>query len=128
MKNLKKLTEKEEELMTLLWDNGPMYVREMLDHFDEPKPHFNTVSTFVRLLEQKGFVAHERTGNSYRYYPVVSRDDYSRLSLRSVMERYFDNSVGGLVSALVSERSLSDDELRELMAIVSRAAGSEEGK
>lgn len=115
---MKRLTEKEEEIMKCFWDKGPMYVRDIIDLLPDPKPHFNTVSTFVRLLEQKGFVGHERTGNSYRYFPVVNREDYSASALNNIIERYFDSSVMNVVSALVRDKNLSDDEVGELINLV----------
>ena len=73
--DMKKLTKKEEEIMNLFWDKGAMFVRELLEHYDEPKPHFNTLSTMVRNLEANGYVSHKAYGNSYQYYPVVTRED-----------------------------------------------------
>lgn len=115
---MKKLTEREEELMTILWDNGPLFVREIIDLMPEPKPHFNTVSTFVRLLESKGFVTHSKFGGSYRYEAVLSRDDFSRSTLQDVVDRYFGSSIKASVSALVDNEKLSDDEIRELIEMV----------
>lgn len=117
---MKKLTEREEELMTILWDNGPLFVREIIDRMPEPKPHFNTVSTFVRLLESKGFVTHSKFGGSYRYEAALSRDDFSRSTLRDVVDRYFGSSIKASVSALVDTEKLSDDEIRELVELVIR--------
>ena len=115
---MKKLTEREEELMTILWDNGPLFVREIIDLMPEPKPHFNTVSTFVRLLESKGFVTHSKFGGSYRYEAALSRDDFSRSTLQDVVDRYFGSSIKASVSALVDNEKLSDDEIRELIEMV----------
>ena len=112
---MKQLTEKEEELMNLFWERGPMFVREIVELYPDPKPHFNTISTFVRVLEQKGYVGHEQFGNSYKYHAAVSREEFSRKTLRSVMNRYFDNSLSGIVSALFNDEDLSDDEIRELI-------------
>lgn len=115
---MKRLTEREEELMTILWDNGPMFVKEIIERLPEPKPHFNTVSTFVRLLESKGFVRHEKFGGSYRYEAAVSRDEFSRSTLKDVVDRYFSSSIKASVSALVSDESLSDDDIRLLIETV----------
>lgn len=112
---MEKLTRKEEEIMEILWENGPMFVREMLELLPEPKPHFNTVSTFVRALEEKGFVAHERFGNTYRYYAAVSRNDFKGKTLAGIIGKYFNNSYLGAVSTLVREEKISLDELKELI-------------
>ena len=115
---MKNLTDREEEIMTILWDNGPMFVREIIEHFDDPKPHFNTISTFVRLLESKGYVTHSKFGSSYRYEAAISRDEFSRTTLRDVVNRYFGSSIKASVSALVKDEQLSDDELRQIVETV----------
>lgn len=114
------LTAKEEEIMDLFWDNGPMFVRELLDHYGEPKPHFNTLSTIVRSLEDKGFLSHRSYGKTYRYYAVVKREEYRKESLRSVIMKYFDASPFSAVSVLVKSEELSADELRKLLDMVER--------
>lgn len=73
MKQMKRLTVKEEEIMRIFWEHGPMFVRELLSFYDEPKPHYNTVSTLVRGLEEKGFVGYKAYGNTYQYYALVSK-------------------------------------------------------
>ncbi|MBD5239287.1 MAG: BlaI/MecI/CopY family transcriptional regulator [Bacteroidales bacterium] len=113
-----KLTEREEELMRLFWQHGPMFVRELLDRLPDPKPHVNTVATFVRLMEQKGVLAHEAIGHNHRFYPTISAQDYSRSALRSVISRYFNNSLQGAISALISDEKLTDAEIRELIQMV----------
>ena len=112
---MKRLTAKEEEVMGYFWEKGPLFVRELLSFYDEPKPHFNTLSTVVRGLEEKGFVGHKVYGNTYQYYATVSRDDYRRGTLRGVISKYFDNSYLGVVSSLVQEEKISVDDLTELI-------------
>ena len=112
---MKRLTAKEEEVMGWFWEKGPLFVRELLSFYDEPKPHFNTLSTVVRGLEEKGFVGHKTYGNTYQYYATVSRDDYRRGTLRGVISKYFDNSYLGVVSTLVQEEKISVEELKELI-------------
>ena len=112
---MKGLTDKEEELMHFFWTHGSLFVKQIVEKYPDPKPHLNTISTFVRTLEQKGYVGHEQYGNTYLYHAVVSREEYSRKTLRSVMSRYFDNSLTGIVSALFKDENLSDDEIKELI-------------
>ena len=100
---MKKLTAKEEEVMGFFWKKGPLYVKDILELYSNPKPHFNTVSTVVRGLEERGFVGHKAYGKTYQYYAVVSRDDYRKGTLRGVISKYFDNSYLGVVSSLVEE-------------------------
>ena len=110
--NSEKLTRREEELMRCFWEHGPLFVRELVALSPDPKPHFNTLSTMVRALEAKGYVAHNSFGSTYQYYPVVSEEEFSRSTLIS---RYFENSYLGAVSALVEEEKISVDELRCLI-------------
>ena len=116
----KRLTAKEEEVMGFFWTNGPMFVKQIVEMYDEPRPHFNTISTMVRALEAKGYVAHKSFGNTYQYYPVVDEQAFSRRTLGSVIDRYFKRSGLGAVSALVEEELISVDELRELIDRIER--------
>ena len=118
---MKTLTSKEEEIMGFFWEKGPLFVRQMLEFYDEPRPHFNTLSTFVRGLEDKGYVAHRTMGNTYQYYAVVSRDDFKKKTLKGIISKYFNNSYLGVVSSLVKEEEISLDELKELIHEVENA-------
>lgn len=112
---MKSLTAKEEEIMGWFWEKGPMFVKEIRALYGDPKPHFNTLSTIVRGLEEKGYVAHKAYGNTYQYYATVSREDFSRSTLRSVIGKYFNNSYLSAVSSLVQEEDISLDELKLLI-------------
>lgn len=112
------LTDKELVVMNMLWENGPLFVKEMLALHDEPKPHFNTLSTVVRILEEKGHVAHEVFGSTYRYYAIAKKEDFMRQSFSRLVKDYFNNSYKNAVSALVETEVLSDDDLAEIMALI----------
>lgn len=112
---MKQLTEREEAIIRLMWERGPLFVREIIDLLPEPKPHFNTVSTFVRILEEKGFVGHNTFGKSHQYYALVSEEEYNRRTVKDIMERYFHNSAARLVSTLVEDEEISLDEIQELI-------------
>ena len=118
---MKGLTAKEEEIMGFFWEKGPLFVKEMLAFYEEPKPHFNTLSTIVRGLEDKGFLAHYIFGNAYQYYPIVSEEDFRKGTLRNVISKYFNNSYLNAVSSLVKEEDISLDELRQLIQEVEKA-------
>lgn len=117
----KKLSPKEEEIMSCFWQHGPLFVREVVDMMGDPKPHFNTVSTFVRSLEAKGWLTHERLGNSFRYAPAVPVEEYRDRSLRGFIDRFFGRSYLNVVSSLVKEEKISTEELRELIEQVEAA-------
>lgn len=118
---MKNLTVKEEEIMQLFWEHGPMFVKELLELYDEPRPHFNTLSTYVRMLEERGFIDHKQFGTSYQYYPKVSEKEYRKRTLRGVISKYFNNSYMGLVSSLVKEEEISLEELKELIEQVEQS-------
>ncbi len=113
-----KLTVKEEEVMRHFWSKGELFVRELVTHYDDPKPHFNTLSTVVRGLEEKGFLSHHDYGSTYRYYAIISQEEFSKMSLHGVIGKYYDNSIFSAVSALVETKEISSDELRELLRMV----------
>ena len=113
---MKPLTKREEEIMESYWDKGGMHIRELQALYDDPKPHVNTLSTLVHILEDKGFLSHKAvTAKSYKYFPVLSRDDYRRGSLKNVVDKFFGKSYLGVVSALVKDENVSLDDLRELI-------------
>ncbi len=104
--------------MKMLWGHGPLFVREMLGFYPEPKPHFNTISTTVRILEEKGYISHEVIGSSHRYYAVAPQRQFRDRSLRDLVANFFNNSYKSAVSALVEEEKISVDELRQIIDIV----------
>ena len=79
---MKGLTAKEEEIMGFFWEKGPLFVKELLAFYSDPKPHFNTLSTIVRGLEEKGYLSHEAFGNTYRYFAIISNDEFRSRTLK----------------------------------------------
>ena len=118
---MKTLSAREEEIMEFFWEKGPLFVKEIVALYDEPRPHFNTWSTFVRGLEEKGYVGHRVFGNTYQYYALVSREDFKKKTLKGIISKYFNNSYLGVVSSLVKEEDISLDELKELIREVENA-------
>ena len=112
---MKRLTSKEEEILGYFWAKGPLFVRELLDLQEEPKPHYNTLSTIVRTLEEKGYIGSKAFGDTHHYYALISEDEYRRKTLRQVVNKYFDNSYTRVVSTLIEEEALTLDELQELI-------------
>jgi len=109
------LTKAEEQVMQILWDMGKGLVKDIRDHFDDPKPARNTISTVVRVLERKKYVDHKAYGNVHVYYPVVSKKEYSRNQLFRLLDGYFDNSFPALATFFAREKDLSVRELEELL-------------
>lgn len=116
----KGLTKREEEIMELFWQEGPLFVKELIPFFDEPKPHINTISTIVRGLEEKGYIAHKAYGNTFQYYATVSKNEYGKKSLKSIINQYFKNSYLNAVSSLVEDDHISLEELKELVEKINK--------
>ena len=118
---MQRLTNKEEEVMKLLWNLEKAFVKELLEAFPgKRKPHYNTLSTIVRNLEEKGFVGHEAFGNTYRYYPLVAMEDYRTEFIGKSIAEYFDHSYKSLVSYFAREEKISADELREIIELMEK--------
>jgi predicted transcriptional regulator len=115
-KEMKKLTNKEREVMELFWQHGPMFVRELLEHYEEPRPHFNTLSTIVRRLERDGYIGHKQYGSTYQYHALISEQDYAKKNIFRLVDDYIEDSYKGLVSTFLKEEKLSVDELRDLIS------------
>jgi predicted transcriptional regulator len=118
---MKNLTKKEEEIMSILWANGPMRVKDIQDLYDEPKPHINTISTLIRILEDKGYVGYKPAGKAYRYYALVSKDNFKQNTLTKVISEYFNNSYLGAVSTLIEEEKIPIDDLKRLIEKVEKS-------
>lgn len=112
---MKKLTQKEEEIMQKFWTNGPMFVRDLQTLYKDPKPHFNTLSTFVRGLEEKGLLTHESFGKTYRYLPTLSAEQFHTKALKNIIKKYFNNSYKNVVSNFVKNEDLSIEEIKQLL-------------
>lgn len=118
---MEKLTAKEEEVLGLFWKKGPLYVREIVELYENPKPHFNTISTIVRSLEEKGYVGHTPKGKSYQYHAIVAEEDMGKKSLSSIVGRYFRNSYLRVVSSLVQDGNIPVEDLRKLLDEVEKS-------
>lgn len=115
---MRELTRAEEEVMQILWNLKKGFVKDILEHFEEPKPAYNTVSTIVRILQEKGFVGHTAYGRTHEYFPLVSKDDYSRNHLEVFVNDYFSNSFGKMVSFFASDNGISTREMEDIMKIM----------
>ena len=115
---MRELTRAEEQVMQVLWKIKKGFVKDILEHFEDPKPAYNTVSTIVRILQDKGFVNHKAYGRTHEYFPIVSKDDYSKTHLSTFVNDYFSNSFGKMVSFFAKEKSISVKEMGDIMKIM----------
>lgn len=114
-----KLTNKEEEVMQALWQLERAFVKEIVAKLPEGN-HYNTVSTIVRNLEDKGYAAHQAFGKTHQYFPVVSLQSYRKAFMETTSQKYFGNSYKNMVSFFAKEEKISADELREILAIIEK--------
>ena len=112
---MKELTKAEEEIMQVLWELNAAFVKDIISKLPKPKPAYNTVSTVVRTLEQKGFVGHEPLGKSHKYHPLITKDAYTRSFMKGFVKRYFSGSYQQMVSFFTQEDKLSVNELEQLV-------------
>ena len=118
---MKKLTERELAIMNVLWDGGAMSMRDIVDGLPEPQPHFNTVATFVRRLENNGMITHKELGaRFFLYEPAISREKYAEQVNKESVNRFFGGSYMDFISCLVEQQEVSVDELKELIKMVEK--------
>lgn len=112
---MKRLTRREEAVLELFWEHGAMFVKDLMEYYPDQKPHINTLSSHVRSLEAKGYIAHKEYGGSYQYYPAIGRQECGQRNIENIVKRSLNNSYMSLVSCLVHEDKISLDELKELI-------------
>ena len=115
MKDLKELTKAEDQVMQILWRLQKGFVKDIIDEMPNPKPAYNTVSTIVRILETKGFVDHKAYGKTHEYFPVITRDKYTKFYLNNLIKGYFNGSFQNLVSFFAKENKMDVHELEKLL-------------
>ncbi|MCX2720549.1 BlaI/MecI/CopY family transcriptional regulator [Lentiprolixibacter aurantiacus] len=117
---MQKLTNKEEEVMKVLWRLEKAFVKEILAEIEGSKPHYNTLSTIVRNLEEKHYVGHEAFGHTHRYYPLVSKEAYRKQFVSKSLADFYDNSYKSMVSFFAKEEKISVDELKEIINLIEK--------
>ena len=115
---MQKLTNKEEEVMHILWKLEKAFVKEVLAEVEDDKPHYNTLSTIIRNLEEKGYVGHNAFGNTHQYFPVITKEEYRKGFMNNAIESYFNNSYKSMVSFFAKEEKISATELREILDMI----------
>ncbi len=113
-----KLAKREEQIMQVFWDLNEAFIKEVIPHLPDPKPHYNSVATIVKILEEKGFLGHEIFGNLYQYHPTISKEDYQKHAMKNIVKDYFDNSYPKMLAFFAKEERLSEAELKEVLKII----------
>lgn len=117
---MQKLTNKEEEIMHILWKLEKAFVKDVLNEVKDDKPHYNTLSTIIRNLEEKGYVGHNAYGNTHQYFPVVTKEEYRQGFMSNAIENYFNNSYKSMISFFAKEEKISAEELREILDMIEK--------
>jgi predicted transcriptional regulator len=121
---IKELTKAEKEVMQVLWRLRKGFIKDILEKFPEPRPAYSTVSTIIRILQDKGFVSYRVYGRTYQYYPVISKDDYLRAHMSNFVKDYFSNSYQKMVSFFAREDSITVEEMQEIMEMMKKMENS----
>lgn len=104
--------------MQYLWKLGKGFLKDIVDEYPEPKPAYTTISTVIRVLVKKGFIGYDQFGKTNRYYPKISKSEYSKASFKGVFNKFFDSSPSMFTSFFTKEENLSLDELKEMKRII----------
>jgi len=115
---MQKLAKREEQIMQAFWNLDKAFIKEIIPELPDPKPHYNSVATMVKILEDKGFLAHETIGNIYRYYPVISREDYQKHAMKDIVSQYFNDSYPSMLAFFAKEQKISESEMNEILEII----------
>ncbi len=122
------LTRAEEEIMQILWQLERGVVKDIIEKMPDPKPAYNTVSTIIRILESKGFVDHKAYGKTHEYFPLISKDDYSKRFMKGFMKGYFNNSFHKMVSFFSSSEDIDIKELEATMNLMKQQLENRKNK
>ncbi len=117
---MKQLTKAEEDIMKILWDLNEGSVVSILEKLPEPKPAYNTVSTIVRILEDKNFVTYRKEGRIHIYIPSVKKTDYSNQSINKLLDGYFQGSFQSMVSFFMKKNDISISEMEAAMKEINK--------
>ena len=112
------LTKRELQIMDILWKLEKGFIRDVMEGFPEPKPHYNTLATLIKILVKKGAVYSEKIGNMHQYTPAVAFEDYREASLGKIKEKFFENSFPKMLAHFAKKEKMSEEEKEELIRII----------
>lgn len=114
------LTQAELQIMQVVWAKERVFVKDVLAEMPEPKPAYNTVSTFIRILEKKGFIGHTAYGKTYEYYPLIPKEEYTGTYMTGVLNNFFGGSLSRLVSFFSDNKGISLEEADEILKMLEK--------
>ena len=120
------LTKAEEKIMHILWDIGKGFVKDIREEYPDPKPPYNSVSTIVRVLVKKEIVGYHTYGNTHQYYPLISKEEYTKEFLGRFMNNYFEGSFKNLVHFFSSHQDIDTEDVNEIMKMLNESKDKKE--
>lgn len=120
LKLMDKLTNKEEEILHALWKLNKAFVKDIISTLPDPKPHYNTISTIIRNMEEKGYIKHTAYGKTHQYYPAIRKEEYRKKYMSKTITNYFENSYKDAVSFFAKEEKISIEELKEIIQLIEK--------
>ena len=117
---MRDLTKAEEQIMQVLWQKGPCFVKEIIHELPDPKPAYSTTSTIVRILQDKGFVNHKAFGPTHQYYSLVTKEEYSHFTMKKMLNNYFDGSMKKMVSFFSKKEKMDIKEVEEILEVLKK--------
>ena len=115
---MQKLAKREEQIMQVFWTLGKAFIKEVIPEMPEPKPHYNSLATMVKILEDKGFLGHETFGNMFQYFPIITKEQYQKHAMKDIVSQYFDNSYSNMLAYFAKEQQISEQELTDIIDII----------
>lgn len=122
---MERLTRKEEEAMKILWKAKKGFINELLVFYKVPKPHYNTLSTLIRGLEEKGYVKHKAYGKNHEYYPAITKEEYRKTFMKEVVNDFFDSSYKNVVIFFIDEKKISKQDLKAMIKLIDKGKKNE---
>lgn len=121
---MQKLAKREEQIMQIVWKLEKAFIKDIIEELPEPRPHYNTIATMVKILKDKGFLMDEKFGNTFQYSPLVSLEEYRKLDVENIKQKYFGNSFKTMITHFAKEENMSDAEIDEIVKIIKSGKSS----
>lgn len=115
---MQQLTKREDQIMQVVWKLKQAFIRDIIEELPEPKPHYNTVATIVKILVKKGVLKSEKIGNTHQYSSAIDFESYRDENLSNVKKKFFGNSFPKMMAYFAKEENLSEEEVQELLEII----------
>ena len=115
---MKELTKREDQIMEIVWRLKKAFIKDILAEFPEPKPHYNTLATLMKILVKKGVLKTEKIGNTHQYSPTQDFEDYREEHIANIKEKFFENSFPKMMAHFAKKEQLSETEIEELIKII----------